>query len=471
MMRPWRIGVVGSGPAGFYTAYKVLKNIKNCQLELMEAMPVPYGLVRFGVAPDHPEVKAVQNKFDVVAQDPRFQFIGNVRLGDTVSVDDLRARFDILVLAYGASKDRTLGIPGESTLNGIVSARDFVGWYNGQPAFKHLKPDLTRGKDAIVIGQGNVALDVARVLLSPVDALAKTDMTQYAIDTLRASKVRHVSLIGRRGPLQAAFSIKELREMLNLPGVTLKYDRDLLVREMNEHSAVLAKDRPKKRLLELLLNYKPPVEPTSRSWSLDFLASPVEFIASKLTPTQVDAVKLSVNTLQHDLLTRRTSAMSTKVHKTMDAPLILRSIGYKSVSVPGLPFDEIKGVVPNTQGRVLQSDHIDEQKIVPGLYVAGWLKRGPTGVIATTMYDAFQTADCIIADISTQDPPENSIVADREEFMKLLTARGQRPVTFQDWKRVEAEEKRRGALLGKPQEKLTSVQDILAVIDELNEKS
>ncbi|PMD23398.1 mitochondrial putative NADPH:adrenodoxin oxidoreductase [Hyaloscypha hepaticicola] len=398
------MAVIGSGPAGFYTAYKVMSKIENSVVDMYEHLPVPFGLVRFGVAPDHPEVKNCQDKFEEVADSPRFNFIGNISIGDHDAALPLRTllpHYDAVLFAYGASRDRTLGIPGEDTLKGIYSARAFVGWYNGLPEYSDLAPDLTQGEEAVVIGQGNVALDVARILLQDPNILRSTDITGNAIETLQKSKVKRVRVVGRRGPLQAAFTIKEVRELMKLPPVAFHPVDESLIPE-----DIKSLPRPTRRIMEVLKK------------------------------------------------------------------------GYKSEGLPGfselgIPFEDRLGIIPNDHlGRVINDNEgwseSSTAKPIPGMYCAGWVKRGPTGVIASTMEDAFSTAESITMDWYGHLPFLNEGKGSGqgwEGVKEEAERRGCRRVSWEDWKRIDAVEKAAGQRKGKEREKFTKVEDMLAVLD------
>uniref|UniRef100_A0A6Q2YPD0 FAD/NAD(P)-binding domain-containing protein n=1 Tax=Esox lucius TaxID=8010 RepID=A0A6Q2YPD0_ESOLU len=389
-----KVCIVGGGPAGFYTAQHLVKTRPDVQVDIYERLPVPFGLVRFGVAPDHPEVKNVMNTFTQTAQHARCSFHGNVSVGKDVTVQELQEAYHAVVLSYGAEGNRTLGVPGED-LAGVHSAKDFVGWYNGLPTNRDLRPDL-RCETAVILGQGNVALDVARILLSPVDILKNTDITQPALDTLAESSVRRVLIVGRRGPLQLACTIKELREMVNLPGTRPEMEASDF-----ECIAKMLKvlPRPRKRLTELLL--KVAVE----------------------TPEETDWV--------------------------------IYSIGYKSLPIdPAVPFDPRKHIIPNTMGRV--------QKCA-GLYCSGWVKRGPTGVIATTMNDSFDTARTLLHDMDEGTLDISTVKPGSAGVTTILEKRGVKPVLFSDWEKIDSEESKRGEARGKPREKLLDVGEMLKV--------
>ncbi|KAL0984059.1 hypothetical protein UPYG_G00136550 [Umbra pygmaea] len=451
-----KVCIVGGGPAGFYTAQHLVKTRPDVEVDIYERLPVPFGLVRFGVAPDHPEVKNVMNTFTQTAQHARCSFHGNVRVGKDVTVQELQESYHAVVLSYGAEGNRNMGVPGED-LDGVYSAKDFVGWYNGLPRNRHLRPDLSC-ETAVVLGQGNVALDVARILLSPVDILKKTDITQPALDAVSKSSVRRVLIVGRRGPLQVACTIKELREMVNLPGTR----PEMVVSEFDGIAEKLkALPRPRKRLTELLL--KAAVETPGekelerlksdkQAWGFRFFRSPVEVLPSA-DHTRVAGIRLAVNRLVGEGEGARAEA--TGEVEDMECGLVVSSIGYKSLAIdPVVPFDSRKDVIPNTMGRVQNA---------AGLYCSGWVKRGPTGVIATTMNDSFDTARTLlhdmdkgILDISTAKPGSQGVAA-------LLHKRGVKPVSFSDWEKIDIEETRRGEARGKPREKLLDVGEMLQV--------
>ncbi|XP_026936386.1 NADPH:adrenodoxin oxidoreductase, mitochondrial isoform X3 [Sagmatias obliquidens] len=387
-----QICVVGSGPAGFYTAQHLLKHHSQAHVDIYEKQLVPFGLVRFGVAPDHPEVKNVINTFTRTAHSDRCAFHGNVVVGRDVTVQELRDAYHAVVLSYGAEDHRGLEIPGEE-LPGVLSARAFVGWYNGLPENRKLAPDLSCDT-AVVLGQGNVALDVARILLTPPEYLEKTDITEAALGALRQSQVKTVWIVGRRGPLQVAFTIKELREMIQLPGTRPILDpADFL----GLQDRIKEVPRPRKRLTELLLQAateKPGVAEAarrasaSRAWGLRFFRSPQQVLPSP-DGRRAAGIRLAVTRLEG--VGEATRAVPTGAVEDLPCGLVLSSIGYKSRPIdPSVPFDPKLGVIPNMEGRVVD---------VPGLYCSGWVKRGPTGVITTTMTDSFVTGQILLQDL------------------------------------------------------------------------
>lgn len=487
--RPFRMAVVGSGPAGFYTAYRVMSLIDRAKVDMYEALPVPFGLVRFGVAPDHPEVKNCQDKFSEVASSPNFTFVGNVSIshkpfhpdGQSVPLATLLRHYDAVLFAYGAAKDRTLGIPGESTLKRIYSAREFVGWYNGLPEFAGLNPDLSQD-EAVIIGQGNVAVDVARALLEDVDKLRKTDMADYALEALSTSQVKRVRLVGRRGPMQAAFTIKEIRELTNLPGVSADpIDKSLIPSDLKTIP------RARKRLTELLLKgSQTPQSSASKSWSLDFCMSPTEFHPDPAGPDAVGSTNFERTSLSPDPFDPSARATGTGETTTLASPLVFRSIGYKSVALPefdtlGVAFDPGRGVISNDQsgGRVLRSTaapgraESEDPELLPGLYCSGWVKRGPTGVIASTMEDAFATAEAIAEDWKGGKKfLGDGVVTDARsvdsagwEGVQSEAGRSvaSSAVDWEGWLAIDKEERDRGQQKGKERDKFTTTGDMLKV--------
>ncbi|KAF7641741.1 hypothetical protein LDENG_00273120, partial [Lucifuga dentata] len=352
-----KVCIVGSGPAGFYTAQHLLKAHKDVEVDIYERLPVPFGLVRFGVAPDHPEVKNVINTFTQTAKHARCRFYGNVNVGKDVSMEELQKAYHAVVLSYGAEGNRMMGIPGED-LPGVYSAKDFVAWYNGLPSSRQQNPDLSCDA-AVILGQGNVALDVARILLSPIDMLKKTDITRPALEALAESRVRRVLIVGRRGPMQVAFTIKELREMVKLPGTR----PDMVVSDFEGVKEALKElPRPRRRLTELMMKtaLEIPAEEerqrrdeASRVWGLRFFRSPVEILSGP-DRSRTSGIRLAVNRLQGSGEAAR--AVLTGEVEDVSCGLVISSIGYKSLAIdPSVPFDSRKAIVPNTTGRVQQA--------------------------------------------------------------------------------------------------------------------
>jgi ferredoxin/flavodoxin---NADP+ reductase len=455
------VAVVGSGPAGLYTAEALIKQAAaldppaRIRVDVVDRLPTPYGLVRYGVAPDHKSIKSIAEYLRRVLEHDGVSFLGNVHLGTDVTRDDLLSCYDAVVYATGAMSDRRLGIPGED-LRGSYAATDFVNWYCGHP---DVDPDaFSLDADAVaVIGVGNVAVDVARILIRDPAELRDTDISQPVLDALTASKVREVHMIGRRGPAQAKFTTKELRELGELDGVEIAVgpgEADLDAFDPTGGSARLAKtDRHVRGNYTVIAGWadrEPAAAP--RRLSVRFWLRPVEILGTdRVTGLRVERTRLDAD------------GRFTGTGETQDIPvqMVLRSVGYQSVPLPGVPFDERSAVVPNEEGRVTGPDG----KPLPGEYVAGWLKRGPTGVIGTNKSDAAQTVRALLADLAGGPGPGDTplpragllrLPADAQDgaggpsrFAELLASRGQATVSYADWLRIETAERELAAELGR----------------------
>ncbi|XP_018564519.1 NADPH:adrenodoxin oxidoreductase, mitochondrial [Anoplophora glabripennis] len=442
-----KICIVGGGPAGFYAAQHLAKKLEQSEseIDIYERLPVPFGLVRFGVAPDHPEVKNVINTFSKTAENPCVRFLGNVNLGSDVSLAHLKNAYHIVLLTYGAEQGRKLDIPGENKKN-VIEARKIVGWYNGIPWDSNLEIDLS-GETAAIFGQGNVAIDVARVLLTPVDQLKKTDITQHALEVISRSKVKTIHLIGRRGPLQAAFTIKELREMLKLENCRTEWQP----KDFEGISDCVPKlARPKKRITELMIKSVSEQKNSAcdgNTFKPVFHRSPLEILGK----TKVEEVIVGINKLEGDDILNKKSLL-TKDRETIKCDLAIPSIGYKSIQADkDIPFNFDRGVVKNTNG-----------KIETGVYVSGWLGTGPTGVILTTMSNAFGVADLILHDVQAEKLI-NENKGGHEEIMELLHKNNVQVVTWKDWQKIDKYEEEEGRKVGKPREKIVSIEKMLQI--------
>ncbi|KAG2275698.1 hypothetical protein Bca52824_058253 [Brassica carinata] len=435
--RPLHVCIVGSGPAGFYTADKLLKAHEGARIDIIDRLPTPYGLVRSGVAPDHPETKIAINQFSRVAQHERCAFYGNVKLGSDLSLSELRDLYHVVVLAYGAETDKDLGIPGES-LGGVFSAREFVWWYNGHPDYSSLKPDLKSSDKAVILGQGNVALDVARILLRPTTELASTDIATHALSALEESSIRKVYLVGRRGPVQAALTAKELREILGIVSVG---PAECFRRWCSFRSLRIS---PLHRKFE--------GDCGQRELHFVFFRQPERFLESDESKGRVSGVNLE-KTILESVGSGKQIAVGTGEFEDINCSMVLKAIGYQSVPINGLPFDHKKGIVPNVRGRVVSTE--------PGLYVCGWLKRGPVGIIATNLYCAEETVGSI-----SQDIEEGGVGKSEKEgskgLMQLLEKKEVKMVDFSGWEKIDAKEKQMGIDRNKPREKLVTWEDLLA---------
>lgn len=454
--RPLRIAIVGAGPAGFYTAAALLARSDvelrpELRIDLLDRLPTPYGLVRYGVAPDHPKIKEVVRVFERVALDPRVRFLGNLELGRDLSVADLKLHYDQVVFSVGGQSDRRLGVPGED-LAGSHSSTAFVAWYSSHPDFLDLAVDLSV-RAAAVVGAGNVAVDVARILGRDPEDLASTDISDDALALLRTSCIRDVSLLIRRGPVQARWSPAELKELAHLPGVDLLVDQKDL--ELDAGSEVeLAADPQAQKSMEILRALAERGSTgAARRVHLRFLASPV---AIEGAAGRVSGVRIERNRLigKPD----GPVAEGTGDRSTLPVGLVVRAVGYRSLPLADLPFDTRRAIIPNSRGRVLDPATGEP---LPSLYVSGWIKRGPTGLIGSNKPDGAETAAAMLEDLPTLAPAQAGPIA------ALLTERGLRTVDFADWKRLDQIEVERGAAGGRPRVKFGRVQEMLAALDGL----
>ncbi len=467
-LTPFRVAVIGSGPAGFYAAGHLLADASDrFEVDMFERLPTPWGLVRSGVAPDHPKIKSVTRIYERTASHPRFRFFGAITFGEHISRQELLAHYHAVIYATGSPSDRPLNIPGED-LPGSHAATEFVGWYNGHPDHTELEPDLLSAERAVVIGNGNVALDVARMLVLAPSELAPTDTADHALDVLAHSRVHEVVVVGRRGPAQAAFTNPELRELADLS------DADIIV-DPHELNAALAYSDPHAELtptaqrnVELLRTYaSTPPSGRSRRIVLRFLLSPTSLTAA-------DSGHLAAVELVRNRLTPSAGgglrAEPTDEHETIPAGLVFRAIGYRGIPLPDVPFDDHAATIPHDAGRVLDPT---TGTPLPGEYVVGWIKRGPSGVIGTNKKDAQETVDAIFADLPTPNaddsagaPPALAHTPDTpnpDAIETLLRARQPDLVTYSGWEAIDRHERSLGEPAGRPRVKLTRIEELLQV--------
>lgn len=449
---PYHVAIVGAGPSGYFAAASLLKAAEDggpeIFVDMLEMLPTPWGLVRSGVAPDHPKIKTISAQFEKTAADPRFRFFGNVEVGEHVSAAELAVRYDAVVYAIGAQSDRPLRIPGED-LPGSVAAVDFVGWYNGHPHFEHIAPDLSDGR-AVVVGNGNVALDVARILVTDPAALGRTDIADHALESLHGRGVEEVVVLGRRGPLQATFTTLELRELGDLKGLE---DVDVILdpadfADITDEDLEAASKTVKQniKVLRSYLGREP--RPGNRRIVFRFRTSPIEIRGTD----RVESIVLGRNELVSDEF-GRIVAKDTGEREELPARLVVRAVGYRGQPVAGLPFDERSGTIPNTGGRVDGSDNE---------YVVGWIKRGPSGVIGSNKKDSADTVALLLQGL-TPIPPR-AVGADyRAELEQWLLSRQPRLVTGEHWRSIDEHERAAGEPHGRPRVKLTRVEDMLRV--------
>jgi ferredoxin--NADP+ reductase len=439
---PLKVAVVGSGPAGFYAADALLKSEEpHVEVDLLDRLPTPWGLVRLGVAPDHENIKAVSRAFEKTAARPGFRFFGNVEVGSSVSHDELLTLYDAVVYTVGAQTDRRLGIPGED-LPGSWAATEFVAWYNGHPDFQDRVFDLSHER-AVVIGNGNVAIDCARMLALTPEELAPTDTTHEAIDAICGAGLEEIVLLGRRGPVQAAFTPPELKELGELAGADVVVDpRDLELDAASAAALDLDRERAR-RNYELLEEYAArPSARRPRRIVLRFLASPVAILGTD----RVEGVEVVRNELVEE--EGRLVARPTGELEVIPAGLVLRSVGYQGVALAGVPFDERSGTIPNTGGRVAGAERT---------YVAGWIKRGPSGVIGTNKKDAVETVELLLVDARAGTLERGGAGT----LAELLDAKGATYIDYAGWQAIDSAERGAGAPLGKPRVKLTAWERLL----------
>jgi ferredoxin--NADP+ reductase len=452
-----RAAVVGAGPAGFYACEDLLK--AGFDVDLYDALPTPFGLVRAGVAPDHPKLKSVTKRYEKTATHERFRFFGGVELGSDVERDELFQRYHAVVYAVGTRDDRRLGIPGEDR-PGSHAATEFVAWYNGHPEYADHAFDLSASR-AVVIGNGNVALDVARMLVLDPDEIARTDTADHAIEGFVTHSVEHVIVLGRRGPAQVSFTNPELLELGELSRCDVLVDPAEV--ELDPHSAAWLQaegDRTARRNVEILRDYAHR-EPAGRSHRLElrFLRSPLEVVGED-DDAPVSGLRVVRNRIEPDD-SGRLRAVATGEEETIECGLVLRSIGYRGRPLPGVPFDEARGLIRNDGGRVTTEDGTP----IPGEYVVGWIKRGPTGVIGTNKKDASETVAKLRED-AEQGRLNAPTEPDGEAVEEWLRSRVAGLVTWEGWQAIDRHEVAQGEPHGRPRVKLVRVPHMLAVAEQ-----
>jgi ferredoxin/flavodoxin---NADP+ reductase len=440
-----RVAVVGSGPAGFYAVGALLDAERGIEVDMLERLPTPWGLVRLGVAPDHPKLKSVSRAFERIAEKPGFRFFGNVEVGRDLSHADLLRLYDAVIYAFGAQTDKRLGIPGED-LPGSWSATEFVAWYNGHPDYQELSFDLNVAR-AVVIGNGNVALDVARMLALTPEELEPTDTTDPAIAAIGTSPVREIVVVGRRGPAQASWTTQELKEMGELAGADVSVDAA-------ELEGAEADDTQTQRNLEVLREFAAR-EPTGKPLVVRFLffRSPVAIHGDQ----KVQSVELVRNRLEER--DGRLVAVPTDERETLECELVFRSVGYRGVGLPDVPFDEQRGTIHNAGGRVVDAERT---------YCAGWIKRGPTGIIGTNKKDATETVARLLEDIDAGRVAHEPD-ATPEAIEELLAERGVRAVVYSGWTSIDELERAAGEKLGRPRVKLRTWDELLDAAERVAE--
>lgn len=452
--QPLRVAIIGSGPAGFYAAEYLLKQHDVVvEVDMFDRLPTPFGLVRAGVAPDHQKIKSVTKAFERVAQQPGFRFFGYVEIGKDVSVAELRQYYHQIVYATGAQTDRSLNIPGID-LKGSHPATAFVAWYNGHPDYCDLEFDLSQER-VVVIGIGNVAVDVARILCSTPEELARSDIAPYALEALRQSKVREVVMVGRRGVAQAAYSAPEIKELGELAETAVYVDPDEVTLDPLSAAALEEADRSTKRMVEITQGYAGNTSDKPRKLTIRFLLSPTELWGDEAG--QVTGMRLVRNELVAGR-NGRLGANPTGQFEEIETGLVFRSIGYRGVPLLGVPFRDDWGVIWNENGRVVDAE---AHQPVLGEYTTGWIKRGPSGIIGTNKPDAVETVNLMLEDLQAGQllRPACPHPADVEAFVRQ---RQPNYFSYQDWQTLDRLEQEAGAALGRPRVKFTTIEDMLA---------
>jgi ferredoxin--NADP+ reductase len=448
---PLRVAIIGAGPSGFYAADALFKSPLSVSVDAFDMLPTPYGLLRGGVAPDHQKMKSVSAYYARVAEknSDNFRFIGNVCVGMDVTVDELKQYYHALIFSYGAEGDKKTGLPGEA-LDGVHSAREFVAWYNGHPDFQHLNFDLSQ-KNVAIIGQGNVAIDVARILAKSKEELLASDITDTALNALSNSAVENIYIIGRRGPVQSAFTELEIREFAELSESTIHINpSDLTLNEANiEERDASNKATKNMRALEDLAQLQQ--DKKKKAVFVEYFKYPKSLKGvERVTSLEADVVRLEGEAFNQ-------KAVKTGDNWSIPAGLVFRSIGYKGKELPGVPFDSEKGVIPNDKGRILDTSN---QPLL-GMYTSGWIKRGPSGVLGTNKPCSTETVDSLLNDVSLLPSP----LLVTSDICDLLDSRGVRTVSFDDWKIIDAFEINNGKASGKPREKCVSREEIFSILD------
>ncbi len=449
--RPLRVAIIGSGPAGLYAAGQLLSSKDPVvQVDVFDRLVTPWGLVRFGVAPDHPKIKSVTRVFEKTARQPGFRFHGNVDVGTDVSHEQLAAAYDAVLYAVGTARDRRLGIDGED-LHGSYSATDFVAWYNGHPDYTDYEFDLS-ARRAVVVGAGNVALDVARMLaLSPAE-LAKTDVADHALEALGNSAVEEIVVLARRGPAQAAFTNPELRELADLELADVIVDERDVELDAASQAWLEQADLTARKNVEVLVDYakrRPAGKP--RRIVLRFLYSPVAIEGDGRVESMIIERNQLVPAADGSLRARGTGE-----RERLETGLVMRSVGYVGAPLPGLPFDTSSNTVMNVHGRVVDGE---SGSPLPGVYAAGWIKRGPFGVIGTNKKCAQETTALLLADCTAGDLPQPT--ASPDELLGALRSAGVRIVDYAGWEAIDAYERALGEASGRPRVKLVRREELL----------
>lgn len=442
-----RVAIIGSGPSGFFSAEHLLRLHPDCEIDMYERFPDPFGLVRKGVAPDNSNIRNVSKAFDMIASNSRFRYFGNVDVGINISLEELKTYYDAVILACGMETSQRLGIPGED-LPGCYTASSIVGWYNCHPVYNLLNIKLD-GERVVIIGMGNVALDVARILSRPVSELSKTDISNNAVKVLKESKIKEIYIVGRRGPAQAKFKENELQAMEEVGDTDIIIDPNEL--ELNETSKEEIEKNPSlQRMFDFFYKFSNNTIKKKRQIYFIFLRSPIRILGKG----KVEGIMFEKNKLEGGV--NQQKIVGTGVIEKMDCDYVISSIGYKGNRFPGLPYDENKGIIPNKNGRVVKGN-----EVIPGVYVAGWIKRGPVGLIGHNKPDSLETVRNLLEDLPILP---RRIYDSRGDVIELLKSKNIIFITYDDWKKIDNSEIERGKFLGKIRDRFCSSEEMLRVI-------
>ncbi len=449
MKDKYRIAIIGSGPSGFFSADYLLRLHSDCEVDMYERYPDPFGLIRKGVAPDSPSIRNVTKAFDTIASNKRFAYFGNVDVGVDISLKELQEYYDAIILACGMETSQRLGIPGED-LPGCYTASSIVGWYNCHPVYHSLNIKLD-GKRAVIVGMGNVALDVARILCKPVSELSKTDISNRAIEVLKESKIEEVYIVGRRGPAQAKFKENELLSMEEIPDTDVIIDPSEL--ELNEVSKEeVGSNISIQKMLEYFEKFSKNQATHKRKIYFLFLRSPIRIEGEG----KIEQIMFEKNRLEGS--TFKQIPVGTGIIEKIDCDYVISCIGYRGNRFPGLPFDEEKGIIPNKNGRVIK-----DNEIIMGLYVTGWIKRGPVGLIGHNKPDSLETVKNLLEDLPKL---QRCKYCSRESVIQLLKSKGITFINYEDWKKIDSSELERGRILGKIRDRYCSKEEMLKIVSK-----
>ena len=445
-MNEYKVAIIGSGPSAFYAAQALFKSEMLIKVDMFEKLPTPFGLLRAGVAPDHQQMKTISKSYEKIAANENYRFFGNVTIGSDIKISQLESFYHAIIIATGTENDRKMNITGE-TIKGSHTATEFVAWYNGHPNYQDRTFDLS-GENAIIIGQGNVAVDVTRILAKSTEELKETDITDTALEKLKESKIKKIYMVGRRGPAQAAFTELELKELGNIENVTVlldNYDLSEIDKEEIENS------NKKRKNINLINEYAKNKDNNSKKViTIQFLSSPVEIIEEN---SKVKKIKFVKNKLEGTADNQKASPTDEFIE--IDCDIIFRSIGYQGIKLNGIPFDDKKCVIPNIEGQIIS----ETGERIPNLFVTGWIKRGPSGVIGTNRSDSIETVSHCLKMLENESKLITNDITEFLEENKL------RYITYDQWKVIDRYEIESGEKIGKPREKVTSLKKIFDILD------